>query len=124
MNFFNKILTNGIFWDKLGVENLLLIVTGVLYFVLFLLKRQEGHYHRLYLYCWNGIFFIGYGLAFDIFRYRWFRYHYFQWFKNVLAWRIVIIGVLLVPIYILLVKDITAIIKTRLEDTHGVDHRI
>jgi len=114
VNILNKLLLNGIFWGKIGIENLLLLITGILYIILFCLKRQEDHWHRLHLYLANGVFFCCYALLYDFFRYNWFRRAYFSSFTNVLFWRILLIGVFLMPVYVLLVRDIGAIIKKRM----------
>ncbi len=115
MNFLRNLLVDGVFWGKLGIENFLLLLTGVLYLILFFLKRREGHWHRLYLYLANGCFFCCYALLYDFFRFNWFRRFYFNSFTTVLFWRILLISVFLTPIYVLLIKDIAAIIKTRIE---------
>ena len=95
---------------KLGTDNALLILTGLLFFVLFYLKRREAMYDRLWLYFWCGVFFMGYGFLDDAYRIRLLRPILLGHWRNFALWRSLILFVTLLPLYIKLTHDIAAII--------------
>ena len=59
----------GLYIGTIGIDNLLLMLVGVLFFVLLALKQRykHGHYQRLRLYVFLGIHFIVYGFGNDLF---------------------------------------------------------
>ena len=67
-----KFVETAAFFGKVGADNLLLMLIGIEHIVLFVLKWSEGkHYRRLWLYLYEGAFFIGYSFFNDIYiRYK------------------------------------------------------
>lgn len=66
-----KFIETAFFFGKIGVDNLLLIILGIEHLALFFVKRGEGQpYRRVWLYLWEGVFFIGYGFFNDIYRFK------------------------------------------------------
>lgn len=64
-----KLVESLTYIGKIGVDNALLILLGIEHLVLFWLKWLEGqHYKRIWLYVYEGVFFIGYGFFNDIYR--------------------------------------------------------
>ena len=109
-----KFIETAAFFGKVGADNLLLILIGVEHVVLFALKWNEGkHYTRLWLYLYEGVFFIGYGLFNDIYRFKVFRpwlLTYSYNFAYVNSFAILIFGL---PLLIRISLDIQRIIIER-----------
>lgn len=97
-----------LFSGKLGAENVILIIIGILHLVIFAQRRQDlKKYHRLWLHLWEGVFFCGYGFLYDLYRYRVFLDYWILdlGFHSVLIWRMVVLFVLITPIYVVLIYD-------------------
>ena len=97
---------------KVGVDNFLLIVVGLLFFVLYALKRQEARYARLNIYVSAGVFFSLYGFFYDIYRIKAFR-PYLLWNFSFVPYRTAILLATLLPLYTALIDSILKIIRAR-----------
>lgn len=110
-----KIFIEGrFFFGKLGVDNLLLIIIGVEHFMLFSLKWvEERHYKRIWLYLWQGMFFIGYGFFNDIYRYKTLRPLILSYAKNFVHVNAIAIMIFGLPLLVKITMDIHNIIIER-----------
>ena len=97
---------------KVGVYNFLLIAVGVLFLVLYVLKRQETHYERLSLYYHAGLFFVLYGFLFDAYRIKALR-KYLLWNYSFSPYKTIILVVTLLPLYSDLIESIVRILSKR-----------
>lgn len=105
-------IENAVYFGKVGADNLLLIVVGLLFLVLYLLKRQEGNFARLKVDLCNCFFFLTWGFFNDIYRFKPLRnfllMHYsFQPYKTLL------LIVTLAPLYYYLIDSILKILIAR-----------
>lgn len=102
------ITSSGVFIEKIGIDNLLLILVGVLFFVLLALKHryQHGQYHRLRLDVFLGIYFVVYGFGNDLYRFVPLRNYLLLHTQNYLRYRLVILFVTVLPLYYQLITDI------------------
>lgn len=110
-----KIFIEGrFFFGKIGVDNLLLIIIGMEHFLLFYLKwAEERRYKRIWLYLWQGLFFVGYGFFNDVYRYKAIRpfiLSYARNFVHVNALAVMIFGL---PLLIKITFDIHNLIIER-----------
>jgi hypothetical protein len=105
-----------IFSNKIGIENIILMVVGMLHLIVFVLRFKDVRkYHRLYLHLWEGLFFLGYGFCYDLFRYKFvLQVLLVRWgFNNLLAWRMSILFFFLLPVYGTLIRDVLILILHR-----------
>ena len=109
-----KFIETAAFFGKVGADNLLLILIGIEHVVLFTLKWTEGkHYTRLWLYLYEGIFFLGYGFFNDIYRFKFLRSYILEFSMNfvfVNSFAILLFGI---PLLIRISLDIQRIIIER-----------
>lgn len=109
-----KFVETAAFFGKVGADNLLLMLIGIEHIVLFVLKWFEGkHYRRLWLYLYEGAFFIGYSFFNDIYRFkavRPFILEYSMNFVYINSFAILIFGL---PLLIRISLDIQNIIVER-----------
>lgn len=84
------------------------MLVGVLFFVLLALKHryQHGHYQRLRLDVFLGIFFIVYGFGNDLYRFVPLRNVLLLHSQNFLRFRLVILFLTVFPLYYQLISDI------------------
>ena len=101
-----------IFYGKVGADNLLLMLVGVLFFVLYALKRQEAHYDRLKIYLCSGLFFVFYGFSCDLYRLKFLRPFLLSNF-SFQPYRTLILLASLLPLYFYLIESIVKILKAR-----------
>ena len=109
-----KFIESFAFFGKIGADNALLMMIGLEHIILFFLKWSDGrHYKRLWLYLYEGLFFIGYGFFNDIYRFKFVR----PWllsvsynFAYVNSFAVLIFGV---PLLIRISLDIQNIIVER-----------
>ena len=108
------IIESRYFFGKLGVDNLLLILIGLEHFILFGLKWvEERRFRRIWLYLWEGVFFVGYGFFNDIYRFKALRPFILQYatnFVHVNAFAIMLFGL---PLLIKITMDIHNLIIER-----------
>ena len=103
-----------LYLGKIGVDNLLLGLVGVGHIALFALKRRSGpHYHRLGLYLYDGICFLGLSLMEDMLRFRPLREVILDNYQNFVVFRILMTALLAFPIYLMLAMDIVRLIEAR-----------
>jgi len=108
-----------LYWEKLGVDNLLLIVTGLLNLWLYLAKRREAirvqgrPYRRLRLELCYSIFFLGYGLTYDLYRVQPLRNFLLLNYRSFVLFRVATLLVLILPIYMELISSIVNVYKSR-----------
>ena len=95
---------NMLYFGKLGADNLLLILVGVLHLFIWLKKRKSG-YRRMREELFEAIFFVGYGLIKDAYRIKAIR-PYLIWNWNFVLYQSLIVFALLLPLYIQLIGDI------------------
>ena len=95
---------NILFYGKIGADNLLLILVGVLHLLIWLKRRKDG-LRRIRQELCEAIFFIGYGLAIDLYRYQFLRKHLVL-SGNFTIYKITILIALLTPLYIQLIGDV------------------
>jgi len=109
-----KLIETFAYFGKIGADNLLLALIGIEHIILFALKWSEGrHYTRLWLYLYEGLFFIGYAIFNDIYRIKIFRPYLLEYSMNfvyVNSFAILIFGV---PLLIRISLDIQNIIIQR-----------
>lgn len=102
------------FFGKIGADNLLLIIIGIEHFILFGLKfAEERRFRRIWLYLWEGVFFIGYGFFNDIYRFKALRPYILQYatnFVHVNAFAIMLFGL---PLLVKITIDIHNLIIER-----------
>ena len=104
---------------KIGVDNLLLGLVGVGHIALFALKRRSGpHYHRLGLYLYDGICFLGLSLMEDMIRIRPLREAILDNYQNFVVFRILMTALLAFPIYLMLGLDLVRLLKARRRTEH------
>lgn len=101
---------NGLYFGKIGVSNALLMLTGLLFFLLYYLKRQEAAYVRFRIYFYCGLFFTAYGFLFDIYRLKALRPLLLFRMASFWFYRDLVLFVTLLPLYIDLIRDIVAIL--------------
>lgn len=114
---------------KIGVDNALLILLGVEHIILFWLKWSEGcRYKRLWLYLYEGIFFVGYGIFNDIYRFKAFRGFILSYSANFLYINSLAILLFGLPLLIRISLDIQHLVierrKTRYVKRKEEDDRI
>ncbi len=107
----------GIYAEKIGTDNLLLFLTGFLFFVLFFLKRREAKYRRFWIYFYCGFFFSGYSFLNDAYRIKILRPYLLFGLGNFVFWRSLVLFVFLLPLYIKLISDIIAILQRMIKDS-------
>ena len=109
-----KFIETAAFFGKVGADNILLMLIGVEHIILFALKWTEGkHYTRLWLYLYEGIFFLGYGFFNDIYRFKFLRSYILEFSMNfvfVNSFAILLFGI---PLLIRISLDIQRIIIER-----------
>ena len=100
--------TQGVFIGKSCIDNVLLILVGILFVVLLVLKHRyrHGHYQRLRLYVFLGIHFIVYGFGNDLYRFAPLRNFLLLHSQNYLRFRLVMLFLTVVPLYYQLISDI------------------
>lgn len=98
---------NILYFGKLGADNLLLMLVGLLHLLIWVRKRKEG-FRRLRAKLFEAIFFLGYGFTHDLYRYKPLR-PLLLYDMNYTTYRIIILLVLLIPLYIQLLSDIKAL---------------
>lgn len=98
----------GVFIGKSGIDNVLLMLVGILFVVLLVLKHRyrHGHYHRLRLDVFLCIHFLVYGFGNDLYRFAPLRNFLLLHTQSYLRFRLTIIFLTVLPIYYQLVTDI------------------
>lgn len=91
--------------SSIGVENILLILIGGLYIILWFCTRKQN-FHRIRLSLCNGIVFLCYGLLHD--DWAWSRYS--AYFSNLSMWCDAILIICLIPLYVHLIQDIKSLL--------------
>lgn len=98
---------------KLGLDNLLMMLAGVLYFVLYALYMREGkHWRRLRLYLYQGMFYLVFGFAWDLYRVESLRTALLMNGLNYLPYRLGVLLLALGPVIVELVSSIKALLHT------------
>jgi hypothetical protein len=105
-------IENAVFYGKVGADNLLLIVVGGLFFVLYGLKRQEQNFARLKIDLSCGFFFLVWGFCNDIYRFKPLR-NFLLMNYNFQPFRTLLLLVTLGPLYYYLIDSIVKIIIAR-----------
>ena len=109
-----KFIESFAYLGKFGIDNALLMLIGLEHIILFALKWSEGrHFKRLWLYLYEGLFFVGYGFFNDIYRVKLIRPWLLSWsynFAYVNSFAILIFGI---PLLIRITLDIQNIIAER-----------
>lgn len=113
----NKTMENttfdfSLYVGKIGIDNVLLMTVGVLFFILYTLKRQEAKYDRLLIYLYSSFFFLGYGFMFDAYRLKVLR-KYLLWNLSFSPYKTVVLLVTLLPLYSCLIESILRILSER-----------
>lgn len=101
-----------IYVGKVGVDNLLLMIVGVLFLVLYILKRQEARYDRLNIYLYSSFFFLVYGFCYDIYRLKALR-KYLIINYSFAPYHTIILLASLLPLYFCLVESLIRLIFKR-----------
>ena len=103
-----------IYIGKIGIDNLLLALFGIGHIALFAVKRRSGpHYHRLGIYLYDGICFLGIAIMSDTLRIRALRSYLLFNYGNYVAFKILFLSVLTIPVYVHLGIDLYRLIKSR-----------
>lgn len=97
---------------KLGADNLLLICVGLLFFLLYWLKKHDGQYERLKLYFWAGFFFSFYGFFYDLYRIKPLR-PYLIYHFTLQPYKTISLLISLLPLYYYLIDSIVRLLKAR-----------
>ena len=97
------------FWGKIGVDNAAFIVTGLLFLLLYSVKRRKKRLRRLRIYLCSGIYFIGQGLLLDLLRLKVLRSFFLSNYGNFHFYLVAAHLLLLAPIYVVLISDLIAI---------------
>lgn len=108
----NTIIENAIYFGKIGADNFLLMLVGVLFFVLYGMKRVEAAYERLHIYLAAGAFFTLYSLLNDMYRVKALR-PYLLINYSFQPYRTLILLLTLLPLYITLINSIIRILHAR-----------
>ena len=101
-----------IYVGKVGVDNLLSMIVGVLFLVLYILKRQEARYDRLNIYLYSSFFFLVYGFCYDIYRLKALR-KYLIINYSFAPYHTIILLASLLPLYSCLVESLIRLIFKR-----------
>lgn len=88
------------------------MAVGVLFFTLYILKRQEANYDRLSLYLYAGFFFLCYGFLYDVYRFKPLR-KYILYNFSFQPYRTLVLLVTLLPLYSCLIESILRILAKR-----------
>lgn len=108
----NTVIENAIFYGKIGVDNLLLMLVGLLFFVLALLRRKDAAPDILRIALASGAFFCLYGFGNDLYRYKLLR-PYLLINQNFQPFRTLIVLASLLPLYVCLIDSIVRLIYKR-----------
>lgn len=101
-----------LYMGKIGIDNFLLILVGILFFILYVLKRQEAHNDRLSIYLCSGLYFVGYGFLFDAYRLKPLR-KLLLWNLSFSPYKTIILVITLLPLYTVLIESIVRILSKR-----------
>lgn len=88
------------------------MTVGVLFFVLYVLKRQESKYDRLFIYLYSGFFFLCYGFLYDVYRFKPLR-KFLLYNLSFQPYRTIILLITLLPLYSCLIESILRILAKR-----------
>ena len=88
------------------------MLTGVLFFTLYYLKRLESNYARLSIYLSAGFHFLFYGFLFDAYRIKALR-TLLLWNFSFSPYKTLILLITLLPLYSCLLESIIRILSAR-----------
>ena len=109
-----KILTGKTpYIGKLGLDNFLLILAGILYFCLYAVKHREKPYKRLRLEFFQGMFYVVFGFGFDLYRLKSLRGWLLMGYLNFLPFRLLILLLAILPVIVQLTWEISYILRKR-----------
>lgn len=89
------------------------MAVGVLFFVLYVLKRQESNYDRLSIYLYSSFYFLAYGFMFDAYRLKPLRNFLLRWNFSFSPYKTIVLLVTLLPLYSCLIESIFRILSKR-----------
>lgn len=110
-----KLLDSLGYVGKLGADNLLLAILGIEHLILFYLKMSDGgaHYKRYWLSLYEAIFFLGYAIFNDIYRFKALRGIILTYSNNFLYINSTAILLFGIPLLIRISIDIQSLIIAR-----------
>lgn len=98
---------NILFYGKIGADNLLLMLVGLLHMLIWLKKRHSG-LKRMREELFEAVFFLGYGLLHDLYRFKAIR-PFILSNRSFTLYNTIILVLLLLPLYVQLLSDIKAL---------------
>lgn len=92
----NTVRSFSLYTSKVGIDNLLLIVVGILYYCVY---RSNRHAPLADLHWRTAVFFFGYGFLYDLFRIKELRFYLLLHTQNFLLFRSLLLFLFLLFLY-------------------------
>ena len=107
----STVVESTFFYGKVGVDNLLLILVGLLFVVLAALRRHDAATDSLRIAQASGAFFLCYGFTNDLYRFKPLR-AYLLVNQNYQPFRTFVLLASLLPLYVCLINSIIRLFHT------------
>ena len=112
-NWYDALSSKSPYLGKIGLDNAMLMLSGVLYLILYALAMRQRYWQQSRLYLFQGMFYILFGFAWDLYRVESLRTVLLIEGLNYLPYRLGVLLLALGPVIIELVSSIKALLTKR-----------